>query len=68
MHHYKQLSIEDRENVRVYLEKGLKPAAITRKLGRPRGTVCREIKRNTDENGNYAAHNAQKKYLQRKKK
>ena len=50
------------------LEKGLKPAAIAREIDRPRGTIYQKIKRNTDENGNYIAHNAQKKASERKKK
>ena len=68
MRHYKRLSIDDREKVRVFLEKGMKPAAIARELGRETSTISREIKRNSDESGNYIAHNAQKKYAERKRK
>ena len=69
MHHFTQLSIEEREKTRVLLEKGLKPAEITRKLGRAKSTITREIKRNVDEKGNYAAHKStEKKYEKRKRK
>ena len=68
MCHYKQLSIEDRENARVLLEKGRNYSEIARELKRSTSTISREFKRNTDNKGIYAAHDAQKKHQKRKRK
>lgn len=42
---YKHLSEVDRGEIEVYLSVGLKPAEITRRLGRNRSTITREISR-----------------------
>ena len=68
MCHYKRLSIEDREKARVLFAQKMSFSKIARELGRSKSTITREFKRNTDENGEYSAHNAQKKYSDRKKK
>ena len=68
MRHYKQLSIEDREKARVLLAQKMSFSKIARELGRSKSTITREIRRNSDEKGNYSAHSAQKKHEKRKKK
>ena len=42
---YKHLSEVDRGEIEAYLRVGLKPAEITRRLGRNRSTITREIGR-----------------------
>ena len=66
MRHYTHLSIEDRENIRVFLETGLSISETARRLGRSKSTINRELKRNSNTKGEYHAHNAQKKYQKRK--
>ena len=67
MRHNKQLSPEEREKIKVYLEQGLSLAKIGDKISRDKSVISRELSRNTDENGEYVACNAQKKAEQRKK-
>ena len=68
MCHYKQLSIEDREKARGLSEQKVSKAEIARRLGRSASTITREFKRNADNKGTYAAHDAQKKHQKRKRK
>lgn len=43
---FKHLDIEERIKIESYLEQGLSQAEISRKLGRSRSTISRELKRN----------------------
>jgi len=67
MCHYKHLSVEDREKIRVFHEQGLSIAETARRLGRNKSTISRELKRNSNTKNEYSAHKAQKKYKKRKK-
>ena len=68
MRHNKQLSPEDRETIRVCLEQELSLTEIGNKINRDKSVISRELSRNTDENGEYVACNAQELYQERKKR
>ncbi|GIM58862.1 hypothetical protein CAPN007_10700 [Capnocytophaga canimorsus] len=62
------LTLEQRYEIQVYLQEGIKKAEIARRLNRPKKTINEEIRRNSDgRNGVYKAVLAQRKYEQRKK-
>lgn len=67
MSHYTHLTIEEREQSRCLLEKGLSIRSIARILGRSPSTLSREFNRNSYSKGSYAAHHAQKLYDKRRK-
>ena len=56
--HYSHLSSSDRHVIEVFLRMGARPSAIAGFLGRPRSTVCREIRRSCSYKGSprYIAH------------
>ncbi len=49
---FKHLDIEERIKIESYLEQGLSQAEISRKLGRSRSTISRELKRNKPDSAN----------------
>jgi IS30 family transposase len=55
-----QLSLDDREEIRVGLDAGESFASIGRRLGRPTSTISREVKRN-DGRGGYRAWRADRR-------
>ena len=65
---YSHLSLKEREEIAIGLEKGLKKYEIALKLGRDPGTISREIKRNNPLKNNvaYRANRAQIKAEERK--
>lgn len=65
--HYTHLTIDDREKVRIIIERGKSIRAIALELNRSPSTVSREFKRNLYANGTYAAHHAEKMYRKRRK-
>jgi len=48
---YKQLTIEERYQIKAYLKTGMSPKGISIELGRHPSTITREIKRNTGKKG-----------------
>ncbi|MGN1396724.1 MAG: transposase, partial [Streptococcus gallolyticus] len=56
---YHHITITERIKIETYLELGLKPIQIARKLGVHKSTLSRELKRC---NGVYTAQSAQKHY------
>lgn len=77
MSHYTHLTIEERENIYLFLGQGRSLSEIAKRLGRSRSTVSREVRRNAvkwskGEYGKiyyygYRPSNAQKKYVKRRK-
>jgi len=67
MSHYKHLTIEDRENARVFYEQGKSLQFLVDKIGFSKSTWSREFRRNCDGKGNYVAHKAQQFANKRKK-
>lgn len=72
---YKQLTRKERERVEVYLSEGYGPSAIARKLGRDKGTLSRERKRNSlsgigyrGEFADYHAHRRRREANERLRK
>lgn len=53
---YSHLTIQERIKIETYLELGLKPCQIAKKLGVHRSTISREVKRCQ---GDYSANSAQ---------
>ena len=45
---YKHLTAEERGKIEAYLDEGLRPAEIARRLDRHRSTITREIQRGTE--------------------
>ena len=66
---YSHLKLQEREEIAISLEMGLKQCEIAFKLGRCPSTISREIKRNKSSigKGNYRVSWAQFKSIQRKK-
>ena len=66
---YTHLSLAEREELAVGLEKGVKRSEIAKKLNRSQSTISRELKRNSPSNRNvqYRANGAQLKADERKK-
>ncbi len=62
---YKQLTFEQRVELKAYLKVGYRQAKIAQLLGVNRSTVCREIKRNTGERG-YRCNQAHQRALGRR--
>jgi len=67
MNHYRHLTIDERENARIFLAQGLSLRAAAIKLKRSPSTLSRELKRNSYKNGNYTANHAQKLCNKRKR-
>ena len=63
---YTQLSVAERELIRRLTTQKKSPAAIARVLGKHRSTICREIKRNTNQAGIYYEKHAQTFMLRRR--
>jgi IS30 family transposase len=65
---YSHLTIEEREELAIYLESGMKQREIAALLGRSPSTISREIKRNNPpiNKVRYRAHRAQKRADNRK--
>ena len=61
---YHHLTIEERENLYGFLQKGLKIREIARALGRSASTISRELKRNEA----YLPIQAQRRYLEQRKR
>lgn len=77
MSHYKHLTIEERENIYLFLGQGICLSEIARRIGRSRSTISREVRRNAVKWGKgeygkiyyygYRPSVAQKKYVKRRK-
>ena len=63
---YKQLTIEERYQIKAYLKTGMSPKDISIELGRHVCTITREIKRNTGKKG-YRPKQADELALKRRK-
>jgi len=64
---YKQLTKQERDRLCVYLSKGLKQNQIARKLDRDKGTISRELNRNSSPKYRaYLPHKAQERASLRK--
>jgi IS30 family transposase len=63
---YTHLRISEREIIRKLLAQKRRPADIARLLGKHRGTICRELKRNTNEAGIYYEVHANRFMLNRR--
>ena len=61
----KHLTAGERETVSQLLFSGIKPAEIARRVGRHKGTISRELARNSDA-GHYSAVRAQQMARQRR--
>ncbi len=64
---YKQLSYDQRVEIRILLKAGLKQSQIAKLLGVHKSTICRELKRNTGLRG-YRPKQAQEFTEHRRKK
>ncbi len=66
---YSQISLEEREEIACYLEKGLRQKEIAALLGRSPSTISREIRRNSSpiRNTKYRANRAQLRSDERKR-
>lgn len=64
---YTHLTTEEREKSRVLKEMGWNYHKIAKALGRSPSTISREFARNSNKDGSYAAHTADKKYRHRRK-
>ena len=67
MSHYTHFTTEEREKSMVLLGQGQSIRAIARILCRAPSTVCRELKRNANKDGNYSASAATRRYENRRK-
>ena len=67
MSHYHHLTIEERESLWEMRHEGKSIREIGRALGRSPATICRELKRNSDQ-GEYRPSRAEEKYRKRRKK
>ncbi len=65
MRHYKHLTLFERENLLLLRAKGYSITAIAEKLGRNKGTISRELRRNTSK-GEYMPVTAQQQYQKRR--
>lgn len=68
MQSYTHLTLEERENLRIHLEKGKSQRQIAREMGRNVSTVSRELKRNGKKDGSYNAWWGCSLYLCRRKR
>ncbi len=50
-----QLTIEERYTIEILLQEGYTQNTIASRIGRDKSVVCRELRRNTGENGSYSA-------------
>lgn len=64
---YTHFTTEERELSRVLRAQGLNFSQIAKELGRNRSSVKREFDRNSNKDGSYSAHGADKKYHRRRK-
>lgn len=67
MSHYKHLTLFEREKILLFLAKGYSVTEIAKELGRNKGTISRELRRNHSRNG-YMPVDAQKLYSKRRKR
>ncbi|HMM33087.1 MAG TPA: IS30 family transposase, partial [Clostridia bacterium] len=65
---YEHFTLSERESLSKYLAEGKPIAQIAQELGRNRSNIYREVRRNSDENGEYLPITATSKYLKRRKK
>ena len=67
---YNHLTTEERESILVYLAQGLSKRKIAQALHRSPSTICRELKRNKDNQAlqRYSPNVAEKKYRNRRKR
>ena len=64
---YEHLSLEEREVLSQLAMCGVPQSVIARDLGRDKGTISRELRRNRDSQGDYQPHLAQRYYRQRRR-
>ena len=65
MNHYHHLTLFERENLLLLKAKGYSITAIAEKLGRNKGTISRELRRNASD-GEYMPVTAQQQYQKRR--
>ncbi len=65
---YTHLTIDEREMLLIFCERGLGVREIARQLGRSASSVSRELERNRAEHEGYSAHAAQQAYQQRRQR
>ena len=64
---YGHFTLEERESLALFLQKGINKTQIAIRLGRDRSSVYREIKRNTHPKNGYLPLTANSKYIKRRK-
>lgn len=67
MHHYKHLTLEERENILKFYTLGYSITKISELVNRNKSTISRELKRNMDSDGYYPSR-SQEKYRKRRQK
>lgn len=65
---YTHLTIDEREMLLIFLERGLGVREIARQLGRSASSVSRELARNRGRRRQYSAHAAQQAYQDRRRR
>ncbi len=65
---YTHLTIDEREMLLIFCERGLGVREIARQLGRSASSISRELNRNCGEHGRYSAHAAQQAYQERRRR
>lgn len=67
MGHHRHLTLEQREMIMAFRAQGETITEIARRIGKDKGTVSRELKRNLNGKGQYVARAAQCKYNERRR-
>lgn len=67
MGHHRHLTLEQREMIMAFRAQGETITEIARRIGKDKGTVSRELKRNLNGKGQYVACAAQCKYNERRR-
>ena len=65
---YSHFTPMERKKILIFLDRDVSIRAMARMLGRSESSVSRELKRNTSEDGTYCAHEAERKYKQRRQR
>lgn len=65
---YTHLSTDEREMLVIFCTQGLSKSEMARRLKRSKSSITRELRRNSSENGRYSAFEAERKYVERRKR